>query len=130
MTHEQYIDYIQSDGWRQKREEYILVKKPTQCGSCNRPFQHYFNLHHITYKNLGNEKLEDLIMLCSSCHRKLHDSLKEARRLNPYLKVETHTRRFLELMAISRGDKPIPRPQRPKRKKKGVHPLHRRKKSS
>lgn len=117
MTHTEYIAYINSEAWQQKREEYIRVKNPTQCAACNRPFQHYFNLHHKHYKNLGHEQLDDLIMLCPKHHKMLHDSLKEARRKNPYLKVETHTERFLAIMNTSRGI-PTHRPQRPKKKKK------------
>lgn len=118
MTHQEYTDYIHSDAWRSVRERYFLEIKPTSCAGCGRPARHDFNLHHITYKNLGHEKNEDLVLLCYKCHKSLHDSLKQARRVNPYLKVETHSKRFLELMAIARG---VPRPQQSKptkRKKK------------
>ena len=87
MTYQEYVDYIHSDKWRQKREDYISIKKPTSCGSCRRPFQHHFNLHHLSYKHLGDEPLTDLIMLCPKCHERLHNSLKEARHKNPYLGV-------------------------------------------
>lgn len=31
-------------------------------------------VHHITYKNLGNENvLTDLCTLCGSCHKKIHN---------------------------------------------------------
>ena len=31
------------------------------------------NVHHITYENLGEEKDEDLTVLCQKCHAGLHD---------------------------------------------------------
>lgn len=34
------------------------------------------HLHHITYKNLFNEKPEDLILLCAVCHMKEHGLIK------------------------------------------------------
>ena len=33
----------------------------------------YFQLHHLTYKNLSNEKEGDLIILCEDCHRLAHN---------------------------------------------------------
>lgn len=29
-------------------------------------------IHHLSYKNLGKETQEDIIGLCSSCHRAIH----------------------------------------------------------
>ncbi len=36
----------------------------------------FFQLHHLTYKNLGNEGKEDLIVLCEDCHRLVHDLIR------------------------------------------------------
>jgi predicted HNH restriction endonuclease len=30
------------------------------------------HLHHRTYKNLGNERLNDLVPLCPDCHDRVH----------------------------------------------------------
>ena len=30
------------------------------------------HVHHCTYANYGEERLEDLIMLCSACHERFH----------------------------------------------------------
>lgn len=40
--------------------------KCTQCGS-----EDNLHIHHLTYDNEGNELLEDLVTLCSSCHSKV-----------------------------------------------------------
>lgn len=29
-------------------------------------------MHHLTYENLGNEKDEDLMLLCETCHQYMH----------------------------------------------------------
>ena len=42
----------------------------------------YFQLHHITYKNLGDEKDGDLKILCLDCHRLVHSLIKLYPRLN------------------------------------------------
>lgn len=34
------------------------------------------NLHHLHYRNIGHEKLEDLQALCRHCHLKVHGLLK------------------------------------------------------
>lgn len=36
----------------------------------------FLQLHHKTYKNLGNEKLSDLVYLCNKCHHETHDYLE------------------------------------------------------
>ena len=30
-------------------------------------------VHHINYERLGHEKLSDLVTLCKSCHKKVHE---------------------------------------------------------
>ena len=36
----------------------------------------YFQLHHIDYKNLGDEKDDDLVILCQDCHGLAHTLIK------------------------------------------------------
>jgi predicted HNH restriction endonuclease len=31
------------------------------------------SVHHITYENIGFEKMDDLISVCKECHKKLHE---------------------------------------------------------
>ena len=44
----------------------------------------YFQLHHITYKNLGNEEKSELMILCVECHRLVHNLI----RLYPFFKKD------------------------------------------
>lgn len=67
---EEYKAYLQSPRWQAIRKrlyrEYEF--KCSMCGSSKN-----LCVHHITYENLGEEKDEDLTVLCQKCHRDIHD---------------------------------------------------------
>lgn len=65
-----YARYLNSTHWKKKRQE-VFEAKGKFCNAC----QSIENLqvHHLTYANLNNEKLEDLEVLCDSCHEKRHE---------------------------------------------------------
>lgn len=67
-----YKDYLQTHHWKETREN-ALIKSNYKCALCNSIVQ--LNVHHKTYENRGNEKPEDLIVLCRNCHAKFHDKL-------------------------------------------------------
>lgn len=65
-----YQKHIQSAVWRRKRSAVILRAKG-KCERCHRwPI---VNVHHLSYENVGNEPLSDLLGVCSKCHRELHE---------------------------------------------------------
>lgn len=66
-----YKDYINSDEWKNK-SKLFLRKNPT-CQICLKYRSE--DVHHLTYKNLGNEQKGDLMALCTRCHRNIHNSL-------------------------------------------------------
>ena len=62
--------YFKSAKWRQIRAE--RLRKDFYC--CHLCYaQHNLECHHITYKNFGNENINDLRILCRSCHQSIHD---------------------------------------------------------
>ena len=65
-----YKEYIKSNKWKKKRKELIdsIGYACEQCG-----VEHHLHVHHKTYKNLGNEPLKDLQLLCRMCHLSKHD---------------------------------------------------------
>ena len=67
-----YRAYIQSPQWRATRERYWNSKLPQECWVCDSPRTTGMHLHHRTYKNLGNERLMDLVPVCPSCHDLIH----------------------------------------------------------
>ena len=74
-----YLDYLNSEKWRNKRES-----KFKQVGrKCQKADSIYYRrdgtpvgcsggleVHHITYDNLYNEGLSDLLVLCEFHHKK------------------------------------------------------------
>jgi len=64
-----YKDYLKSQYWQAIREK-ALKNADYRCQLCNS--QENLNVHHRTYTNKGNEKLEDLIVLCNECHKIFH----------------------------------------------------------
>jgi len=67
-----YSSYINSEAWKEKRKERLRFAG-RRCELCNRSSD--LDVHHRTYERLGDEKLNDLIVLCSTCHRQFHDRL-------------------------------------------------------
>lgn len=68
----EYRSYIQSAAWRRTRDRYWASKLPTDCYCCGTQRRPGFHLHHRTYKNLGDERLMDLVPVCPSCHDEIH----------------------------------------------------------
>jgi 5-methylcytosine-specific restriction endonuclease McrA len=64
-----YQDYIDSDQWRMMRAGlfYLRGEKCERCGA-----EKNLHIHHKTYDRLYCELLEDLEILCASCHKKEH----------------------------------------------------------
>lgn len=68
-AHSEYVAYINSIAWKQKREE-AFAHHGRKCSKC--PMETNLHVHHITYDNLFNEKMDDLSILCKTCHQKEH----------------------------------------------------------
>lgn len=68
-----YGSYIKSSAWRAVRARYIASGLPKVCYVCGAQWGRGGHLHHRTYKNLGRERLMDLVPLCPGCHRDVHD---------------------------------------------------------
>lgn len=85
-----YKNYLQSEQWREKREMVFRFngRQCVHCGSEKR-----LHVHHVTYENLGNEKLEDLMVLCESCHAEEHKRLKKINKYNHRDKKEVKYKR-------------------------------------
>lgn len=67
--HDAYLAYLQTSIWKEKKE---LVHKRdgyacVDCGNTK-----HLDCHHLTYENLGDESLDELVTLCRSCHKLKH----------------------------------------------------------
>jgi 5-methylcytosine-specific restriction endonuclease McrA len=66
----QYVSYITSDAWRTRRKR-ALQRAGYRCQLCGEAFaprSGRLQVHHNSYENLGNERDEDLTVLCVYCH--------------------------------------------------------------
>jgi 5-methylcytosine-specific restriction endonuclease McrA len=88
MDRKEYREtYLKSFHWRQRRKEEIDNARG-ECCICGTEWKETIwnrdednnliinlEVHHVSYKNLGNEQPSDLIVVCSPCHDKLHESV-------------------------------------------------------
>lgn len=66
-----YQDYLASSDWKQRRAR-ILKRDNYQCKMCGTGMN--LSVHHIRYpKEFGKEPDDDLITVCDSCHKMIHD---------------------------------------------------------
>lgn len=65
-----YKEYIRSDAWRAKRQEYFAKTGQRACYGCGAKRVH---VHHKTYERMGHEEMGDLVAVCESCHALIHE---------------------------------------------------------
>lgn len=70
MSPEEKYAYLQSPMWQAKRE-IVLKRDKHQCVVCGTDST--LEIHHITYANLGNERIDQLVTLCRKHHQEVHD---------------------------------------------------------
>lgn len=63
-----YGQYIVSDAWRWFRAGWI-ERHGNFYRRCGQPGH---ELHHVTYRRLGQEDDDDVMMLCRACHWAFH----------------------------------------------------------
>lgn len=70
---ERYEAYLRSATWRKKRHE-VMDRDDHCCQKCGSGWD--LQVHHLTYRNLFDEPLEDLVTWCKSCHVAYHGPAK------------------------------------------------------
>ncbi len=80
MNDEQYREYLKSEHWQRVRDS-ALERALRLCQVCNGPDG--LEVHHRTYERIGNERSEDVTVLCDACHTLFHE------RMRPELKTVT-----------------------------------------
>lgn len=74
---QRYEAVIESAAWQKKRTK-IFERDKGLCQACRlRPAD---QVHHLTYKHLGQEPLFDLVAVCLVCHTALHDYRNDEER--------------------------------------------------
>ncbi len=87
-----YKRYMNSSEWRVQRRRYWSLEGVEEiCLGCSMSRSQSrkksgcdLDLHHISYTNLGNEKIGDLIPLCRECHDVVHDTLPSWKQLQSH----------------------------------------------
>jgi 5-methylcytosine-specific restriction endonuclease McrA len=95
-----YLKYMKSEAWREKREESLRLHDFT-CGDCGKRLFGALDVHHLTYRRLGNERMSDLLPLCHGCH-----NLRHKRKIRVRRKRERPTLRELGLNPRAIGTNP------------------------
>ena len=106
-----YSEYLKTKHWQKKRKGLACTtsKKCMLCGTKDR-----VEVHHLTYKRLGNEYYTDLCFLCRDCHQATHDGGSEA--LSKVWTIRKEQRRE-DIRRIKGKDKVVV-PKKKKKKKK------------
>lgn len=65
-----YTTYIKTHWWEKRKNEYyrLFTKRCCVCGSYK-----YISLHHLKYKNYGDEENKDLVPMCAYHHELFHE---------------------------------------------------------
>lgn len=69
MPNEEYLRYLQSPEWQEKRLQ-VLQRDKYRCVDCGA--RKRLEVHHTSYKRVFKEDLDDLITLCRACHEEEH----------------------------------------------------------
>ena len=70
MKRPDYREYLDSEAWAAKRKERFEIDR-YRCQKCLGST--VLQVHHRTYRNLGDEPMDDLVTLCQEDHYLLHD---------------------------------------------------------
>jgi hypothetical protein len=65
-----YQRYLQSPQWKERRDR-AVKKAGAKCALCSSKGR--LDVHHRFYGSIGEERPQDLIVLCRGCHEKFHD---------------------------------------------------------
>jgi 5-methylcytosine-specific restriction endonuclease McrA len=72
MNHNEYKAYLLSNNWQQKRG-CAIMRDESRCAICGIEGNgSSLHIHHLSYKNAGNENVDDLATLCKRCHNDIH----------------------------------------------------------
>ncbi len=97
--------YLKSPEWKATREA-VIVTHHAVCALCGEN-KEILDVHHLTYKNLGFERLSELRPLCRKCHDKVHalfQQFPKLKKLSPRKQwriVQVHLHRNKEQFKTS-----------------------------
>ena len=72
MSHKEKQEHLKSIYWCKLKDKRNLLYAHDKCESCNTKSNN-LEAHHLNYKTLGCERVEDIVLLCRKCHQRQHD---------------------------------------------------------
>jgi len=90
MSKKDYNKYLRSPEWKAKKL-LVLERDNYKCQQCG--YTNNLHVHHLTYENVTNEQLDDLVTLCKRCHRSEHK--KKVKNTKHFIKYYKMTNREL-----------------------------------
>lgn len=96
---DRYKRHLKSRQWQMLKEQYLWSNRPQSCWACDKkaPVDYQgFNFHHRSYKNLFEETLDDVMLLCREHHADLEQWLKELKPLGET--VESWSIKYINVM--------------------------------
>ena len=75
-----YHVYIKSEAWQKKRLKRLKMdgfRCQFRVGQLRCTAKTHLEVHHLSYKNLGNERFKELITLCHKHHGQAHNQGKK-----------------------------------------------------
>ena len=86
FSRDTYVEHLMSDKWKQTKLTRLLIDN-FKCQQCNKPITaETSHCHHITYKNLGDEGMKDVVSVCPQCHNDIHEFYGKNASRYPLLK--------------------------------------------
>lgn len=83
-----YRKHLTSSKWKQFRKD-VMWDRDKKCECCGGVAQH---VHHWDYETFGNERPEDVAILCVECHEAIHH------------KYERMTRRMMQVPIVLKAE--------------------------
>ena len=75
VWHAEYQAYRRSEAWQRKRA-LVMLRAGGKCEGCLMAPAEV--VHHLSYQNMGDELLFELVALCPACHDKAHPEHNES----------------------------------------------------
>jgi 5-methylcytosine-specific restriction endonuclease McrA len=74
---EEYDKYLETPYWQSFRRSAFAKQRQRLGRNCRERcpkngLETKLDVHHLTYERLGNEKIEDVQIVCKECHDKIH----------------------------------------------------------
>ena len=86
FSRDTYVNHLMSEKWKQTKLTRLLIDD-FKCKQCNKPITaETSHCHHITYQNLGDEGMKDVVSVCPQCHNDIHEFYGKNASRYPLLK--------------------------------------------